>query len=197
MSNENILRENIVRAGKRLLYAHLNHGAAGNISVRLDQQTVLITPTGYDLAEMEAEDIVKINMEGNVLEGDLDPTSEVNIHLQILRNDPSIGAVIHTHAPYSTAFAVANFPMEKKLLPEFVNTVGSLPLIPFETPHTRDLADAVCEYMKRYKSVLIANHGMVTTGKTLKECLNNVEISEFTCQVSILCKIIGGELQIP
>lgn len=190
---EKAIREAMVAAGKRLLMCGLNHGAAGNISCRLDDGHILISPTGFDLAEMEPQDMVKLTMNGQVVESKNQPSSEYQIHLSIFNMRPDVGAVIHTHSPYMTAFAVANVPVEARIMPEFVNTVGTLPLVPYQVPHTKELADSVCEAMRHNQCVLMANHGSVTVGKNLKECMNNLEISEFTCKVSILCKEIGAQ----
>lgn len=190
------LRQEMCNTGKRLLTCHLNHAAAGNISVRLDDNTYLISPTGFDLAKMEPDDIVKIDGTGKILESKNRPSSEWQFHLEIFATRPDANAIIHVHSPYMTAYAVSNVPLTARILPEFVNTVGELPVVPYAVPHTRELADAVGKVIVDHDCVLIANHGSITIGPNLTTAMNNVEISEFTCQVSLLCKSIAPAVEL-
>ncbi len=190
------LRQEMCDTGKRLLLCHLNHAAAGNISVRLDDGTFLISPTGFDLAKMTADDIVKIDKTGKILEGANKPSSEWQFHLGIYDVRPDANAIIHTHSPYMTAFATSNVPLTARILPEFVNTVGELPVVPYAVPHTKELADAVSREIVDHNCVLIANHGSITVGRNLNNTMNDVEISEFACQVAVLCKSIGPAVEL-
>ncbi|WP_325199754.1 class II aldolase/adducin family protein [Oscillibacter sp.] len=188
---EQEIRAEMCAAGRRLLVCHLNHATAGNISVRLDSRTYLISPSGFDLAKMTEEDIMKLDEHGKILSGHNAPSSEWQFHLGIFAARPDVNAIIHTHAPYMTAFAVANVAVTDRILPEFVNLAGELPVVPYAIPHTKELADAVCREIAGHDCVLIANHGSITVGSSLAAAMNCLETSEFTCQVSILSKFIG------
>lgn len=188
---EQEIRAEMCAAGRRLLTCHLNHATAGNISVRLDAHTFLISPSGFDLAKMTEDDLVKLDEQGNILSGYNSPSSEWQFHLGIFSVRPDVNAIIHTHAPHMTAFAVANVPVTAPILPEFANLVGELPVVPYEIPHTKELADSVCREIATHDCVLIANHGSITVGTSISAAMNCLETSEFTCQVTLLSKFIG------
>jgi len=191
------IKKNIIEIGKRLTIKSLTHGTAGNISFKLSDKCILVSRRGVDLGEMTNDDIIKLDISGNLLEGKLQPTSEIPMHLEIYRKCPKTKAIIHAHPPFSTAFAVAGIPLDKHLLPEAVNIVGDVPIIKYCQPHSQELANEIAKALQIHNFLLMANHGIIGTGLYLKDICYGLEIIEFLCQVRIYTKILGKENEIP
>ncbi|HZK12375.1 MAG TPA: class II aldolase/adducin family protein [Atribacterota bacterium] len=187
--------KNIIEVGSRVYNNYLTHGTGGNISFKISDDCILITRTGTNLGNLQQEDIVKIDIEGHILSDRKDrktPSSEMLMHLKIYRRNLDICAIIHAHPPFSTSFAVAGIPLEESILPEVTNTVGLVPVISYQKPHSQVLADNVAEAIKHNKYVFMANHGILGAGVDLLNICNNLENIEFLCKVIIYSKILGN-----
>src|SRR2546425_13017572 len=132
----------------RQLAAHgLIAGRDGNLSVRLAADRVLVTPCGHIKSLVSARDMVEVDLTGRARRrGPRKPTSELDLHLRILRHRPDVQAVVHAHPPTATAFAVAGEEIPDNLLPELIFVVGPVPLVPYGTPGTPELGDRVMPY---------------------------------------------------
>lgn len=133
----------------------------GNISVRVGENELLITPSGVGKARMTPDMIVRCDMEGQVLEGERYPSSEVKMHSAVYRGRPDVAAVVHAHPPVSTAFAVARRPISKRYLPELLLNIGYVPVADFAMPSTQDVPDSVLPYLESGQAVMLANHGVL------------------------------------
>jgi L-fuculose-phosphate aldolase len=190
MSYEQAAAE-LVEVGQRLLSAGLVAGNDGNISVRLSRDEVLVTPTGVSKGELTAERLVLVNVRGEVLEGSLKPTSELGVHLQVYRNNPTLRAVIHAHAPYATAFALAGRTLSGCRLAEVTECLGEIPLVPYAKPGSVELALGVGERAAAYRGVFMEAHGPVTWGENLRQALYRMEELELACKITWLAQLLG------
>ena len=167
-------------------------GRDGNLSVRLDAKRVLVTPSGVIKALVSARDMVEVDLRGTPRRrGARKPTSELDLHLTILRRRPDVKAVVHAHPPVATAFAVAGQAIPTNLLPELIFVVGPVPLVPFGMPGTPELGDQVVPYLEDHDALLLANHGAVTMGSTLDEAWIRMESLEHAARIVSAARAVG------
>lgn len=167
-------------------------GRDGNLSVRLGPDRVLVTPSGLIKALLTATDIVEVDLHGKPRRrGSRKPTSELELHLRILRHRPDVNAVVHAHPPTATGFAVAGEAIPGNLLPELIFVVGPVPLVPFGMPGTTELGDRVVPYLTGHDALLLANHGAVTMGKTLDEAWIRMESLEHAARIVVAARAVG------
>ncbi len=186
---EDTIREKIVEVGKRMKEAHLILATDGNISVKMNNG-ILITPSGVSKWEMKKEDIVKMDINGNALKGRR-PSSEYKMHTEIYKERNDVFAVVHTHSPYATAFAVAHIPLEP-IIAEAVLSDIIIPVAPYATPSTDEVPNSIKALLKSHNSILLANHGVVTVGKDLDEAYYRAERVEYLAKVMLLSKMLGS-----
>lgn len=184
-------REEVVFFGRKLLAANLTTGSGGNLSVFNRQAGYLaIKPTGVDYLEMRPEDVVVMNLEGEIIDGCLKPSSEVSLHLGLLRARPETNAVVHTHQVYATTLACLNW--EIPAVHYLVGYSGNkVPLAPYATYGTPELAQNIIQAIGRYNACLMANHGIVTVGSTLAAAFNVAEELELVARLYYQSMCIG------
>src|SRR5687768_5418719 len=191
--NEQTLREAIVEVGRRLYARGYTASNDGNISVRLDERRLLMTPTGVCKGFMVPEMMCITDLDGRKLAGERDPSSEMQMHLEVYRQRPDVQAVVHAHPPIATAFAVAGIPLDRAVLAEVVTTLGSVPIADYATPSTRELPTAVSKYIKAHDGMLLANHGALTVGTDLFSAYFKMETIEHFAHISFIARLLGGE----
>jgi L-fuculose-phosphate aldolase len=189
--------QNILRLGKLLAERGLIAGSSGNISVRLDHERIMLTSSGCHKGHLDAGDLVVVNGEGALLEGDGKPSSELPMHLYVYQNRPEIGACVHAHPPYATAFAVAGVALDDAVLPEAMLVVGPVPLTRYAPPGTVALPESLAEYIDDYDAFLLRNHGMLTIGRSLDEAGDRMEIVEHYARVLYLARQLGSVTHLP
>ncbi len=168
----------------------------GNISVRLDRQRILTTPTGVSKGRMTPESMVIVDYHGNpISEGK--PSSELPVHLFVYSERPDVGAVVHAHPPFATGFATAGIALDKCVLAEIVVTIGSIPLAEYGTPSTSELPDTLKPYIQSCEAFLMANHGVVTIGKNLMDAFFKMERVEHYAKILFVARGLGGEQVLP
>jgi L-fuculose-phosphate aldolase len=181
-------REKVASAARRLAAAGLVAGTSGNISARRDDR-VAITPTGGVLAELEADEVSVIDLDGQVVDGDLEPTSELDLHLSVYRRYGT-GAVVHTHAPIATALSCV---LDE--LPcihyEMLLLGGSVRVAPYATFGTPELAQAVVEALDGRTAALMSNHGAVTHGADVEAAVRATELLEWAAGVYWRASLVG------
>jgi L-fuculose-phosphate aldolase len=187
--NASSLRREMIRVTRILAERGLIRSSDGNVSARLDEQHLLITPSGLYKASMNARDLIVVDMQGNKVIGrpGLDPTSETLMHLEVYRRRPDVRAVIHAHPPYSTALTIAGKPFPIDQIPEVLVALGDVPTAQYATPGTQDLADSIRELVRDHTCILLGHHGSLTVGRSLEAALIAVERMEhaaFTCWIS-------------
>lgn len=164
----------------------------GNLSIRLDDGHVLITPSGLRKEDMYDEAPIIIDMNGDLVSGEARPSTERKVHLEVYRQRPDVHAVIHAHPPRAIAFTIAGVPLQTCTLPEIVVTLGDVPTAPYATPSTEQLPESMRELITKSDVVMLARHGSVTVGQTLADAFKKLEKLEQNAEILIYAKILGG-----
>lgn len=189
MASEAELRAAIVEAGRRLYAKGLIAGNEGNISVR-DGARLLVTPGGACKGFLRAEDLVETDLDGRAL-GAARATSEILMHAAVYRVRPDVHAVVHAHPPVATGFAVARVALDRPVLAEPIVTLGPVPVVPFGTPSTADLARHVEQAIAGSHALLLANHGALTVGETLWRAWERMETLEQYAKIALAARLVG------
>lgn len=184
-------KEDIIYYGKRVYEKGLSPATSGNISCISGDNNILITTSGSAAGDLTLDDIVKINYKGEILEGNKKPSSEKNMHIKIYEKRPDIKAIIHSHSPEITAFAVSGLEINEIIMPEFAFYFGSIPLSKYYLPSTMELAEDVASLFETKKAVLMKNHGIVVGGYNLKEAFYSLESIQAYCKTYLNAKFLG------
>ena len=192
MTNESFARRRLAECCHLLYDRHLTVSAGGNMSVRLGEDEILITPSGVNKGLISGDDLVKMDMDGNVISGGK-PSIEHKFHIGIYKENPETNAVIHCHPLYCLALAVKGEDIKSCLTPEGVLLLDQVPTVRYETPGSQELVDAVMEYTAA-PAMLMAKHGAITQGRTLEEAFNRMEELEFQAHLQILA---GDAAELP
>ena len=184
-------KADIVNIGKMMYERRYIVAGDGNVSVRLDENLILATPTTLCKGMLSTDHIVKIDLDGNVLDGEYRPSSEIKMHIAAYKTRPDIRAVVHAHPPVSTGFAVAGIPLDQLILAEMVVNFGSIPLAPYHSPSTAELAESVADQVKCHDAVLMANHGVMTIGPDLYSSYHRLEMVEQFATISLVAHLLG------
>lgn len=184
-------RAAIVQGGARLYQGGFVAGHDGNLSIRVDPDHIWSTPTGVSKGHMTETQLVKLRLDGQILEGHLPPSSEVKLHLRLYRELPDIGAVVHAHPPAATAFAAAGEAMTQAVLQEAVLQLGPVPVVPYALPGSAALADGIAPYCHHARALLLEYHGAVTWGKTMEQALQRMETLEHYARVLLHLRTLG------
>ncbi len=192
MTNESFARRRLAECCHLLYDRHLTVSAGGNMSVRLGEDEILITPSGVNKGLISGDDLVKMDMDGNVISGGK-PSIEHKFHIGIYKENPETNAVIHCHPLYCLALAVKGEDIKSCLTPEGVLLLDQVPTVRYETPGSQELVDAVMEYADAL-AMLMAKHGAITQGRTLEEAFNRMEELEFQAHLQILA---GDAAELP
>ena len=187
-------RATIVEMGHTLIAKNLVAGSWGNISCRIVEQSIAITPSGRGYELLEPEDVVLIDREGAVLEGKRIPSSELKVHTAIYNVYPEAGAVIHTHSIYASALAAMHQDVPA-IIEDIVQIIGGrVYCAEYALCGTQELADKTVAALRGRKAALLANHGAVCWGKNLQEALLVAEILEKAAQIAVICAGTGGKV---
>ena len=193
--NIDTIKKQICDIGRRIWQRGFCAGNEGNHSVRLGEDMFLCTPTCLSKGFMTPDDIVTVNSRSERVEDNIngrEPTSEFKLHLAIYAARPDVQAVIHSHPPHATAFAICDKPLPSGIHPEAEFFLGEVPTAPYATPSTRAAAEAVVSVLKpTTNTVLMANHGSVTFGETLLDAYDKLEILDAYCRLLILGRQAG------
>jgi len=184
-------RTMVVEYGQRMLAAGLVKGSGGNISLCNSDKTLLaITPTGVPYDIMLPEDVVVLNLQGNQVDGDKLPSSEVAFHLGLVNLRPDIFSVVHTHSIHATTVACLGWelPAVHYLIG---HAGGKVPVAPYATFGSKELSKHVLNTMGTGNAVLMANHGLVATGSTLKKAFAAAEMVEYVAQIYLQARAVG------
>lgn len=183
------IREELCKYARKTVTNKLVVGPGGNISARHEGKMYL-SPSGFALDEVEPEQWVEVDIEsGEITDIGLRPSSEVLMHLYAYRANPNMGAIVHTHPPYCIAFTL----VEQELpimFPDQAALVGKTLYVPYVLPTTHKLADAYVEVAGQASSVLLGNHGLVTSGRNLREAYYRTEVVEESAKIFLIAKAI-------
>jgi L-fuculose-phosphate aldolase len=186
-------RREICTAGRWIHARHFAPATDGNLSVRLDDSSVLTTPTCVNKGMMTPDDLVVTDMRGRPVSGARAPSTELAMHLLIYRLRPDVCAICHAHPPIATGFAAAGVPLDKAILSEAVGSLGCVPLAPYGTPGTTELCDSIEPLLRDYDAILLANHGVVTYGCDLLTAFFRMETVEHVALVSLVTQLLGKQ----
>lgn len=190
MPNLVVLRREMIDVGKRLEKKGLIVAAEGNMSVRLGGHGFLVTPAGRCKGELKVQDLLEVDSQGRCSLGKA--TSEWPLHREIYQLRPDITAICHAHPPWATAFATAGRDLDGRLLTETAQQLPRVPLAPRALPGTPDLALSIQPLMGDHDAVLLANHGVVTVGNSLRAAFELLETVERLAQVTLLSEMAAG-----
>jgi L-fuculose-phosphate aldolase len=183
-------RTEVAEACHRLAREGLVIGTAGNVSARAGNEAIAVSPTGAALAELAPEEVSVVDAEGNVMDGELEPTSELGLHLGVYERYDA-GAVVHTHAPMATALACV---LDDELPCVHYGMLllgGTVRVAPYETFGTPELATAVLDALEGKSAALMANHGAITHAPDLGEAVEHALLLEWACAVYWRAAAIG------
>ncbi|MGA2624221.1 MAG: class II aldolase/adducin family protein [Bacteroidota bacterium] len=185
------LRKDIVEVGRRVWNRGYVASNDGNISARLDENRVLITPTGVSKGFMKEDELVIVDLKGNVKSGKK-PSSEMFLHLEVYKHRPDVHGIVHSHPPFATGFAVAGIPLDKCILPEVVIALGGIPLVEYGTPGTEEFFRPVIRIVDKNDAFLLANHGTLTIGKDVYNAYYKTETLEHFAHIAFVAQQLGA-----
>ena len=196
---EQKFRKEIVYTNRVCIESGLIRSSDGNISIRLDDDRFLVTPSGLYKRRLKSRQLLIVNHQGEIIKGKgrLRPSSELLMHLEAYRQREDIRAVLHAHPPYSTALTIAGIPFPTDIVPEVLALLGEVPSAPYATPGTQDLALSISDLIKTHNAILLSNHGSLTVGKTLEEALIALERMELAAQFYYLAFNLGKVIPLP
>lgn len=189
---EDELRRDLVRFGKWLYRLGFTPGTSGNLSVRLDDQRLLVTPTGVSKYLLKSAEMVIVDLHGRQLAGSRKVTSEISMHLAVYQKRDDVNAVVHSHPPIATAFACAGRALDEMLCQEAVMTLGIVPLAEYATTGTTEVAASLAPLVQEHEAILLANHGVVSYGSTLLEAFLRMETVEHLAHIGLIAHQLGS-----
>lgn len=186
----------VVAVCRRLYDRGLIAGSDGNVSVRLDDGTLLVTPSGAAKATLDATSLVRVSIDGTALCGGR-PSSELRMHLRIYDRRADVRAVVHAHPPVATGFCTSRESFLTPVLPEVILKLGEVPVVPYATPGTSALADNLDPYLTAgHQAFLLANHGATTVGATLELAHDRMETLEHAARILLVARVLGGPIEL-
>ena len=197
VKTEREYREDIVEVGRLMFQKSWVAANDGNITIRLDAERILATPTGISKGMMHADDLLVLDLHGNKISGRRERTSEIAMHLKIYELRPDIRAVVHAHPPVTTGFATAGRALNMALLPEVVIGLGCVPLAAYGLPGTPELTEPMLPLIPRYDAVLMANHGAVCYGEDVFQAYFRMETIEHFARIALVAELLGGPNVLP
>lgn len=190
------LREEVTEVSRRMSASGLVRTTSGNVSARTPDGQVLVTPSGLPYEDLEPGDLALVDLEGNLLEGPLEPSTEVPMHTGIYRRRPLVGGIVHTHAPYSTTLACLGLgiPAVHYMLAA-LSEEGRVPLAPYATYGTGELAEYAAETLGEVHSAcLLQNHGTITVAETAARAYSLTEILEEMAELFYRTRLAGDPI---
>lgn len=194
MVNEFEIKKQICDIGKRIYDRGMVAANDGNISVKLNDNEFLCTPTGVSKGFMTPEYICKVDKNGNVLQANkgFKPSSEIKMHMRVYQKRPDVGSVVHAHPSFATSFAIAGIPLTQPIMPEAVIALGCVPIAEYGTPSTMEIPDRLEKYLSYFDAVLLENHGALTWAPNLLAAYHKMESVEFYAELLYKAKMLGG-----
>ena len=186
------IRKEIVEVCRRMADQRLVAGTEGNVSARADGGTVLMTPSGFNKGDVTEDMLVRLSPDGEVVAGDLAPTSEKWMHLEFYKQRPKSHGVAHGHPIFCTAFAAAHRKLPHNILPELVAVIGEIAMVPYGRPSSSKLAEALAPYVQSHNVFLLENHGATAVGSSVRDALHRLQVAEAYAQTVWAAEAVGG-----
>ena len=185
------IKKEICDIGKRIYDHGFVAANDGNISVKVGPNEYYCTPTGVSKGFMTPDMIIKIDGQGNKVDGKLNPSSEIKMHMRVYQERPDANAVVHAHPPVATAFTVAGVELDQYILPEAILTIGHVPTCDYGMPSTMEIPESLMPYIQKHDAFLLKNHGALTVGNTLQRACFTMEEVEFNAKINLYARQIG------
>lgn len=192
------ISKDIVEICQRLHAKNMLAAADGNVSYRISNDEILITPSGVSKGFMNVEQMAVINLKGDVLVGK--PSSERLMHLEVFKNCPDAKAIVHAHPPTAIAWSIARPKLQKlpsDCLSEVILATGDIPFIPYARPGTEDMGKVIAPYLPDHKAMILRNHGALCWGADLEEAYRGMERIEHSSQILMMAENLGGLTPLP
>jgi len=173
----------IIDIGRRMFLRQYVSSNDGNISVKTGENRLWVSPSGVSKGYMTEEMLICTDLDGNVLEGEGKPSSELKMHLRVYKENPEVKAVVHAHPIAATCFAIAGIALDAAVMTESVLGLGVVPLAPYATTGTEAVADSVAPFCRDYNALLLANHGALTWGSDAMQAYYRMESLECYAQI--------------
>jgi L-fuculose-phosphate aldolase len=190
-------RQDIVDIGKLVYQKGWVAANDGNISIRMDQERILATPTGVSKGMMHPDDLIIVDLQGNKIQGRKERTSEIAMHLTVYSMRPDIHSVVHAHPPTATGFAAAGKALDLALLPEVIIGLGCVPLADYGLPGTPELTEPLIPLIPKYDAILMGNHGAVCYGEDVYKAFFRMETVEHFARIALVAELLGGAKVLP
>lgn len=187
----------ILHAAKEMIRKDLVEGTAGNLSARLPDGNAVLTPSSLPYETMELDDLVVTDLDGNVLAGTRNPTTEKDLHLTCLREHEDINAVMHCHAKFCTMFAITHQPIPCVIEEVHAFIGGDIGVADYKMTGSKQLATEVARHVGDRAAVLMANHGLLTVGKHPEDCLKIALLVERTAEIVWGARVLGALVPLP
>jgi L-fuculose-phosphate aldolase len=190
-------RQDIVDIGRYVWQKGWIAANDGNITVRLDQNRILCSPTGVCKGMMRPDDLIIVDMSGNKIEGRLEGTTEIAMHLAVYNLRPDVNSVLHAHPPVATGFATAGRALNLALLPEVIIGLGCVPLAGYGLPGTPELLEPMLPLIPKYDALMMGNHGAVCYGADVYKAFFRMETVEHFARINLVAELLGGPTVLP
>jgi L-fuculose-phosphate aldolase len=191
------VRVAVLAAAKTMYARGLVEGTAGNVSGRVDDGTVVVTPSSLSYEEMALDDLVVVDLDANVVSGSRSATSEKGVHLATLAAYPEVGGVVHCHATHASMYAVAHRPIPAAIDEFVVYIGGDVPVGTYQPSGSDSLSAEVASHLADRSAVLMANHGLVTVGKSVEDALHSAFTVEHNARIMWGAQQLGGVVPLP
>lgn len=198
-AGETDLRLAIVECGRISYERHLMTANDGNISVRMDDGLILVTPSGISKGRLSTDDLIVVDLDGNIISAKADrrPSSETPMHLEVYRQREDVHAVVHAHPIFATTLTVSGLEFPVDVLPEVLLTLGNVPITAYATPSSHEDAVVIRPFVKEHNALLLCQHGSLTYGKNLDEALIHLERIEHVSEIYYRAKMLGNVKRVP
>lgn len=198
MASEQDIRAGIVEAATRMRREGLVAGTAGNVSARVPGTAQFwITPSGVDYATLAADSLVCVDLAGRTLAGGLKPSSDIGNHAAIYRRRDDVSAIVHTHSPYATVFAVLRREIPALLVEAAGYLGGAVPVMEYLPPASPELGERAAQGLGPHRAVLLPNHGVIAVGDSADSALNAAFLVEQSARVAYLASLLGEPVPVP
>ena len=191
MNSAYALRREICEVGRRVYQRGYVAANDGNISVRMQDDRILCTPTGVSKGFITEDMLAICDLDGQQVAGTMRISSEIRMHLEIYKLRPDVHSVVHAHPPTATGFAVAGIELTQCVLPEVIVSLGGVPLADYGTPGGPDIVEPMKPLLKEYDAILMANHGAVTLGKDVMDAHFKMETVEHFAKIALVAHQLG------
>lgn len=187
-----LLKKELVKVCHKIHQKGFVSATDGNVSVRINKNKILCTPTSLPKEKIKEKDLIVLNLDGKVISGSRKPSTEIKMHLAIYKERDDVNAVIHTHPVYATAFASSKLALDIPFLPEVILNLGLVPVCEYATPSTEEVVKSILPFVKKTNLLLLQNHGAVTYGKNLEEAYYLLEKLEHTAKILTIALNLNG-----